>query len=123
MLVAGESVHQLFFLFKGCDEAHLAHELDAALQSEGAVALVGIEVQFGRHLHAAQLAVDECGGLGRIDVRSAVVEAHGAGAAVKLEHLAQLHVAAIALAGGGCAALGVGGAVGRRIDYGPVDVA
>ena len=122
--VAGETALQRHFRLQGAQEAHLPQEFDAALEAVGAVALVRVEVQLGGDLHPAQLAVHEGGPVRGIGIRAAVVQAHRAGLLVELEDLAELHVHAVALAGGGDALrVSVGGHVGRGVDDGEIDMA
>ena len=121
--IIGVAVHDRFFRSERGDVAHLAHEFDGPFQTECAVSLVRVEVQFGGDAHPAQLAVNQGGTVGGVHVLAAVVQAHRAGLLVEFEYGAEAHVRAVAVTGGLGAALSVVGDVCGGVDDGPVDVA
>ena len=82
-----------------------------------------IEMQLGRNTALAKLAIDERGAIGRVFIGSAMMQGHGTRAGIKLIDGGQLHVHSVALPSGRSALLGIGGDIGRRIHYGPVDMA
>ena len=123
MDVVDRSVHDGDFGFDRPEESHLRHEFDAALEAEGAVALVGIQVQLGRDAHLSQLPVEQGRSVRGIGIELAVVEADGTGLSVEGEDGAQRHVGAVAVPRGWDAGFSVRGRIGRGVGDSPVDVA
>ena len=122
-IIVGETLHDILFGCHGAGYSQLSQELNGAIQSEGTMTFVGIEVQLGRNLTLAQLPIDKGRAVGRVFIQTAVMQAHGAGLLVELKASAQLDVGAIPLLCGRSAQLTVGCHIGRRICNGPVDVA
>ena len=64
VFIGSEAAHEFHFRLQRAQKAHLRHEFDAALQAEGTMRLVRVQMQLGRDAHPAELAVDERGAIG-----------------------------------------------------------
>ena len=115
--------HEVLLRGDGAEETHLGHELYRTLESEGSVALVGVEMEFGGNLHAAELPVNQRGSVRGVGVLASMMQADGACMVVELEDLADGHVRAISLAICAGAGFAVGGHIGGSVCNRPVDVA
>ena len=122
-IIVGIAFHDILFRSYRAGDSHLSQELYGTVQAEGAVALVGIQVQLSGNLTFAQLPVDKGRAVRRVFVHTAVMQTHGASLLVELEAGAQFNVRTITLLCGRCAQFPVGSHIGRRIGNGPVDVA
>ena len=120
--VGGVAVHERDLGLQFAEKAHLAQELDGAVETVSAVALVGIDVDFGGDLALAQLAVHAGRCERGIDVRPAVQQAHRRGLFVEGEGRIERDVRTIALAYVR-AACAVRETVGEREDDGGVHMA
>lgn len=122
-LIGSKAGHQVHLGLESPHKTHLAHKFHTALEAEGSVALVGIEMQLGRDAHTAQLSVNQCRTIGSIRVLATVVKAHRASLLVELEAIAQRHIGTVAFSGGGATVFAIGRHIRGSIDDGPIDMA
>ena len=122
-LVARETIVERNLGLQRAKDTQLTKELDATFGAKDTMTAIGIEMQFGRHLHSAQLTVDERRAIRRVNIGTAMMERHRTGLLVELEHIVEPDINAIALTRRHSARRSIGSDISRSMGNSEVDMA